>query len=177
MRLTTGTKVLSIQLPGIDGETFDSSSLQGKPYLLSFFRFASCPFCNMRMNQLVKRFDEFGADFTIVAVFDSPIDNLVRFTEGHHAPFPILADQENTFYKQFGIERSIWGVLKGIVIRFSMLMKGMFKGYVPFVFKGNITTMPGDFLIDRNGIIQEAYYAKDEGDHLDFERIKEFSIT
>ena len=42
-------------------------------------------------------------------------------------------------------------------------------------FKGNITTMPADFLIDRNGIIQEAYYAKDEGDHLDFETIREFS--
>ena len=33
-----------------------------------------------------------------------------------------------------------------------------------------------DFLIDKNGIIQEAYYGKDEGDHLHFDTIKEFSL-
>jgi hypothetical protein len=33
----------------------------------------------------------------------------------------------------------------------------------------------GDFLIDRNGIIQVAYYGNDEGDHLPFDKVKEFS--
>ena len=109
MRLTPGSKVLPIQLPSIDGQIFDTSSLEGKPYLLSFFRFASCPFCNMRMHKLVKRFDELGNDFTIVAIFDSPLDNLAKHTEGHKAPFPVLADEKNIFYKQYGIERSAWG--------------------------------------------------------------------
>jgi len=175
MRLTPGSKSPPIQLPGIDRTTFDTSSLEGKPYLLSFFRFASCPFCNLRVNELVKRFDEFGEDFTIVAIFDSPLDNLAKHTEGHHAPFPILADEKNVFYKMYGIERSFAGMMKGMIFRFGTLMKGMFKGYVPLIFKGSLITMPADFLIDKDGIIQEAYYAKDEGDHLDFERIKAFS--
>ena len=31
-----------------------------------------------------------------------------------------------------------------------------------------------NFLIDKDGIVQTAYYGKDEGDHLDFEKIKAF---
>ena len=35
--------------------------------------------------------------------------------------------------------------------------------------------MPVDILVDENGIVQNAYYGKDEGDHLEFDKIKEFS--
>ena len=57
------------------------------------------------------------------------------------------------------------------------LLKGMFKGYVPLIFKGSLITMPADFLIDREGNIKVAYYGKDEGDHLAFEQVKAFSKT
>lgn len=176
MRLSPGEKIKHVQLPAIDGSIFDLDTLKGKPFMLAFFRFASCPFCNLRVHELVQRFDEFGKDFTIVAIFDSPLDNLTRHAEGHHAPFPILADEANTYYRAYGIERSFIGVLKGIFFRMPTMFKSMAKGYIPLVFKGNITTMPADFLVDRDGIIQTAYYAKDEGDHLDIEQVKAFSL-
>ena len=176
MRLTSGIKASNIILPAIDGSMFETKTLLGKPFMLSFLRFASCPFCNLRINEFVRRFDEFGDDFTIVAIFDSPLDNLTRHTEGHKAPFPILADENNKYYKTYGIEHSIVGTLKGMLLRMPTLLKGMFKGYIPTTFKGSITTMPADFLIDRKGIIQVAYYGKDEGDHLPFEKVKEFAL-
>ena len=176
MRLSSGTKVKKIKLPAIDGSIFETSNLAGKPYLLSFYRFASCPFCNLRINELVKRFDEFGSNFTIVAIFDSPLDNLKKFTKGHEAPFPILADEKNKYYKEYAIESSLAGMLKGMIFRLPTLLKGIFKGYLPYVFKGSLITMPADFLIDKAGIIQEAYYGKDEGDHLSFDTIKDFSM-
>ena len=176
MRLTSGIKASNIILPAIDGTMFETKTLTEKPFLLSFLRFASCPFCNLRINKLVNRFDEFGDDFTIVAIFDSPLDNLTRHTEGHKAPFPILADENNKYYKTYGIEHSIVGLLKGMLLRMPTLLQGMFKGYIPTTLKGSITTMPADFLIDRKGIIQVAYYGKDEGDHLPFETIKEFAL-
>ena len=89
MRLTSGTKALNIHLPAINGSMFEIETLKGKPFMLSFLRFASCPFCNLRVNELVRRYDEFGDNFTIVAVFDSPLDNLTRRAEGHNAPFAI----------------------------------------------------------------------------------------
>lgn len=177
MRRKPGDPIIEIMLPCIDGTVFDSRQLSGKPYMLSFFRFASCPFCNLRMHELAKRFDELGDNFTIVAVFDSPLQNLQRHAEKHHAPFPVLADAENVYYRAYAIEHSFAGVVKGILTRLPSLMYAvLFKGYVPIVFKGSITTMPADFLVDAQGVIRTAYYGKDEGDHLSFEQVKAFAI-
>jgi len=60
--------------------------------------------------------------------------------------------------------------------RMPTLLKGMFKGFIPLVFKGSLTTMPADFLIDREGIIRVAHYGRDEADHLPFDQVKEFSV-
>lgn len=175
MYITDDMKIKNITLPAIDGTIFNLDSIEGKPFLLSFFRFASCPFCNMRMHELVKRYGELNDNFTIVAIFDSPIDNLRLHAQGHKAPFPILADEANQYYKQYGIQHSVLGVVKGMVFRMPTLLRGIAKGYIPTTIKGKMTTMPADFLIDADGIVHQEYYGKDEGDHLPFERIKEFS--
>ncbi|MEE9543938.1 MAG: peroxiredoxin-like family protein [Thermodesulfobacteriota bacterium] len=176
MRRKPGDELTRIILPAIDGTEFDTERLKGRPFMLSFFRFAGCPFCNMRIHKLVKRFAEFGEGFTIVAIFDSPIDNLVFHTRGHKAPFPILADEDNRYYREYGIEHSIGGMLKGMVYRMPTLVGAMGRGYVPTTIKGSMTTMPADFLVDRNGVIQAAHYGGDEGDHLSIEEIKDFSL-
>ena len=176
MKRKADDSVTSLSLPAIDGRQFDINELKGKRYLLSFFRFASCPFCNLRVHEMVTRFDEFGDNFTVVAVFDSPLENLQRHAGKHQAPFPILADKENIYYREYGIEHSLMGVLKGMVLRMPTLLKGMFiKGYMPLVIKGSMTTMPADILVDENGIIKMVHYGKVEGDHLPFDVVKQFS--
>ena len=174
-RRAVGDQAFRLSLPSIDGSTFDTESLAGRRFMLSFLRFASCPFCNLRVHNLVKRFGELGPGFTIVAVFDSPLDNLVRHAKGHEAPFPILADETGTSYQLYGIEHSLAGVLKGVVLRAPTLLAAMAKGYLPTAPKGSMTTMPADFLIDEQGIIQAAHYGQDEGDHLPFDEARMFS--
>ncbi len=176
MRLKKGDSVTNIVLPAIDGTEFNLESLQGKRYMLSFFRFASCPFCNLRVHELVSRYKEFGDDFPIVAIFDSSLANLKKHTRSHQAPFPILADETNQYYRAYGVEYSFWGMIKGMLTRFPTLIKGIFKGYIPLIPGGSLITMPADFLIDENGIIQRAYYAKDEGDHLPIDELKAFAL-
>lgn len=176
MKLKPGDKALDISLPAIDGSIFNSGSVHGKRYMISFFRFAACPFCNLRVHQLVSRFSEFGEDFPIVAIFDSPLDNLQKHAKKHQAPFPILADEENTYYKKYSIEHSVYGMFKGMIVRMPSLLYSMFvKGNIPFPIKGSLITMPADFLVDENGTIQVAWYGKDEGDHLPIDDIKVFS--
>jgi len=146
--------------------------------MLSFLRFASCPFCNLRVHELVTRFEEFGEGFTIVAIFDSPLENLRRHATKHQAPFSILADERTVYFKEYGIERSVAGMLKGMLSRLPSLLRAMFvNGYLPLVIKGSMTTMPADFLVDENGVIQIAYYGRDEGDHLPFADVKVFSLS
>jgi peroxiredoxin len=175
MRISAGQQIPQIELQGIDGKTFNSQSLKGRPYMLSFFRFATCPFCNMRIHQLTTQYKQFSNDFSIIAIFDSPLEHLTKYASKHQAPFPILADESNQYYKSFAIERSYLGILKGMFFRLPTLIQGMFKGYLPLVIKGNIATMPADFLIDADGIVQTAYYGTDEGDHLSIEKVIQFS--
>lgn len=175
MNLSKGSKVPYIKLTGIDGKEVNTKNLLGRPYLISFFRFATCPFCNLRINMLINRLSELGKDFSIVAIFDSPLKVLMKSAEKHHSPFPILADETKVYYKRFGVRKSFWGMLHGMILHSPTLFKGMFKGYIPFPITGSMLTMPAEFLIDREGIIQHSFYAKHEAEHLDFAIIREFS--
>jgi peroxiredoxin Q/BCP len=46
--------------------------------MLSIFRFSGCPFCNLRPHTLVSQCHEDPHGFTVVAVFDSPVDKLAK---------------------------------------------------------------------------------------------------
>ena len=49
-------------------------------------------------------------------------------------------------------------------------------GYLPVQFKGYLTIVPVDVLIDENGIVKDVYYGKsDIADHMSFEKSKSFS--
>lgn len=177
MKITRqGDRIGELKLPGIDNKEFNIESVSGKRFLLSFYRFAACPFCNMRLHDLVTKYDELPDDFEIVAIFDSPLDNLQRYASQHNAPFPILADETNAYYKKFNVQHSLMGALKGAIFRMPTALYAMFgKGYIPWTFKGRLTTMPLDMLVDESGVVQAAYYGKDEGDHMPFSQIKGFA--
>ncbi|WP_286264577.1 peroxiredoxin-like family protein [Thalassotalea atypica] len=176
MKLKVGEILENIKLPNIDGNSFELESLKGKKVLISFHRFATCPFCNLHIHQLVKNFDSFADDFAIVAIFDSPLNHLQTHAESHHAPFAILADDSNVYYQRFNVERSVLKTIKGFIKRFPTLIYAMFiKGYWPFPIKGNIFSMPLEILLDRDGRIEHIHKGKDEGDHIPLEDIKNFS--
>ena len=177
MRKNIGQTIRDIRLPAINGSEFQLEQLAGKRFLLSFLRFAACPFCNLRIHELVSRYDELGPDFGIIAIFDSSLANLQRHAQRHHAPFPILADAHNTYYQEYGVERSLLGTLKGPALHLPSVLYATFvKGYWPTSFGGKLTTMPADFLIDEERVIRTAYYGEDERDHLPFERVKAFAL-
>jgi peroxiredoxin len=170
-----GQAMPQIILPAIDGSQFDNYSLKGKKYLLTFFRFATCPFCNMRMAQLVQTKPELGEDFEIVAIFESEIDHLKKHANKHLAKFPILADHGRKYYELFGVKKSVIGMLKGMVFRMPTAMKAMLRGYLPHEVSSRFLIMPLSLLVDEQGVIQAIYHGKDEGDHMPLEQVKKFS--
>jgi len=171
-----GDKVSSLSLSNIDGSQFELQQVEGKRYMLSFFRFAACPFCQLRIHQLISSWQELNDDFTVIAVFDSPLKNLQRYSQKHKAPFYILADEEGKYYHEFAVKHSLLKTLKSMLFKLPTLLYAMFfKGYFPSTLQGNMTTLPADFLVDENGIIQTIYYAKGSADHLPFEQVKAFS--
>ena len=57
MKINIGDKLDDIKLPSVDGSSFSLHSLKGKKVLLTFYRFARCPMCNLRINEIIKRYD------------------------------------------------------------------------------------------------------------------------
>lgn len=174
MRLEPGNKAPNFQLPDITGLEVSLDKFKGKKVLLSFQRFAGCPFCNLRLHQMIGRFPQWQKDLVVLVVFDSTLENLQQHAIEQHPPFPVLADEKNTTYLEYGIEYSWFGVLKGVTCRFPTLMKALSKGYIPKSMRGKKDTMPASFLIDESGIIQHCYYGHDEGDYIPFEYIEDF---
>lgn len=171
-----GDRIAELELPALDGSLFSLNQAQGKRYLLSFMRFAACPFCQLRIQQLIGRWHELDDGFTVIAVFDSSLENLQRYAEKQAAPFPILADEHSIYYQRFAIRHSWVGTLKAMLFRMPALLYALFvKGYFPSSIQGKITTLPADILVDEHGVIVSIYHGKDSGDHLPFDRIKTFA--
>ena len=82
-QLKVGDDAPQFTLPAIDGTTFDMSAMKGKRVILTFFRFSSCPFCNIRIHNIVNRWDEFGDDTVMVGVFDAKIGELTKRMKKH----------------------------------------------------------------------------------------------
>ena len=172
-----GQTMPQIVLPAIDDSQFDTDSLKGKKYLVTFFRFATCPFCNMRLSELSHIRDELGEEFEIVAIFEAELEHLKKQANKHTRKFPILADKNRKYYELFDVKKSLGGMLKGMVLRLPTLIRAMFKGYFPHEVSSRFLTMPLSLLVDEKGIIQLVYAGKDEGDHLPLEQITLFART
>ena len=175
MKIKVGSKIENIELSTADGNIFKTSSLKNKRYLLTFYRFASCPLCNLRINEFVKRYDEFGENFTIVGIFHSSTKNLNHFTSHHKAPFILLADENYKYFKKYEVERSFFRFFISQVTLGPKIFFAMFKGFIPYRIKGHIEILPVDILVNEMGVVEKVKYGKDIGDHLSFDEIKNFS--
>lgn len=174
MRLEQGNKAPYFELTDITGIQVNLDEYKGQKILVSFQRFAGCPFCNLRLHQMITRFPQWQEDLAVLVIFDSTLENLQQHANEHKPPFPVLADEKNTAYQDYGVEYSWLGVLKGSICRFPTMIKALAKGYVPKSLSGKKDTMPASFLIDEDGIIQVSYYGQDEGDYIPFDIIESF---
>lgn len=156
----------------------DLSRYRGRHVLLSFYRYASCPLCNLRVHDLAQRHAEWhkrGLD--MLAVFQSPADKMRQYVGEQHPPFPLIPDPDQKLYALYGVGHSWGGFLKAWAIRLPEIVRSVIgKGYLPGSLEGGIHRIPADFIIDPHGLIAEAYYGQDIGDHMPMERIEPFLL-
>ncbi|MFL2836737.1 MAG: peroxiredoxin family protein [Alphaproteobacteria bacterium] len=178
MRIKKGDLLEDIVLPKHDGTEFKLSDVKGKRILLTFYRVAGCSFCNLRINELQKRFTEFGDNFTHIGIFHSPVDNLEKYMKKHgQLPFTILADEDFAYFKKYNIQRSFIKLLAAMLLKVHKIFPAMMKGYIPLSIKGYFDIAVTDVLINEDGIVDDVFYAKtDVADHFSFDRVKEFSL-
>ena len=138
--------------------------------MLSFYRYASCPVCNLRIQRLIaehSRLDALG--LAVVAVFQSPVESIREHVGRQDAPFPIVADPEMSFYRDYGVEAR-WRSLFTVDVTKAAL-QAFRRGFLPGRVDGPFQRTPADFLIDSQGIVDVAYYGRDINDHLAVEEV------
>ena len=175
-QIVTGDTAPEFTLPAIDGSTFNMADMKGKRVILTFFRFSTCPLCNMRMRRIVQRWNEFSKDAVMVAVFDAKVGDLQKRMKKHDAPFVVVADETYEQFNKNGVKKSFFKFMWGAMRSPLTLLQATLRGYVPLTLSiSKLSTIPVDILIDEDGKVVEAHYCKDTADHLSLDRMIAFS--
>ena len=172
-RLSRGDMAPKLQTSDWKGRPFDLASLRGGPVFLSFYRYASCPLCNLRIHQLIAAHNSFAAKgLTMVAVFQSPAESIARYVGRQVPPFVMIPDPEMRFYRRFGVETSWLGFMRAWTIGIGRPLRAVLgKGFMPGMIEGNLNRIPADFLIGADGTLVDVFYGKDIGDHMPLQRL------
>ena len=173
MSLSTGIQAPDFEADIWNGEKFRLSEQRGSKLWLAFFRYAACPLCNLRVHDIITRYDDLTAKgIKVAAVFQSPTDSIAKYVGQQQPPFPLISDPDEELYKLYELETSLAGFMS--LKNVGRLKEAMAAGFKPGKPDGSIRRVPGDFLIDEEGIIQDAYYGEVIADHIPFERVEAF---
>lgn len=174
MKLKTGDMAKSFSAYDINGKEINISNYEGRKVLLSFYRYASCPLCNLRIHQLISKNDYFeNKGLTLIAVFQSPKINIKEYVGKQDVPFSIIADPSMKLYRLYSVELSFIKMILGL-FNFSKLKAARMNNFKVGKMDGKLTRVPADFMINEEGKIDIAYYGKDISDHLPIEQIEEY---
>ena len=177
LKIKTGDKITELTLPNIDGTEFDLATIKGKKALISFYRYSSCPFCHLRINETINNNSNFGEGFETIAIFNCTLESLQKSSSKHDASISILADEDRKYFDKYSVQKSGFGVLVGSVIGFFRFIKAIFiKGFNPLKsLSGAFTGLPVDILINEEGIVEKVKYGKTTIDHIPMSEIVKFS--
>ena len=172
-RLRPGVPAPGFSGVEIGGQRLRLDDFEGRPLLLSFFREAGCPFCNIRVYELTQHYGRFREQgLAILAVFSSPAEDIRHYVAQRPRPFVMLTDPEQELYRLYGVEHSAPKMWWGVVRHFGRMIRGF--SVAPVKASRDATLVPADFLIDETGVIRDAHYGRDIGDHIPIERIQTF---
>lgn len=174
-KIVEGQAAPDFSVTDIDGKTHELGDYRGSYLLLTFYRFASCPLCNLRVSQVIKRKAEFEArGMSFLAVFHSPEEAIRRYVGRQGVPFPLIPDPRRELFRTYDVLEISWlKFLKAFVFRIGAVLKAYMKGFFVGSAEGGLAGMPADFLIGPDGNVISAYYGRDAGDHLPFKTIEQ----
>jgi peroxiredoxin len=171
MRIREGQPAPPFAVRDVFDQPVELAAFRGQRLLLSFYRYAGCPLCNLRLGQLVRRWPSWREHgLRLVGVYQSSRDTLREHVARGDVPFPLVADPGQALYRLYGLERSWWGVVRGVFS--ARFLRGLLSGGVPSGRReGDAARLPADFLIGPDARVEAAYYGRDIGDHLPLPRI------
>ena len=151
--LREGDAAPMFELPDAFGTTVRLADLLQKgPVIVSFYRGAWCPFCNIELRALQRELEKVeGAGATLVAISPNKPDESLALIDKHELTYPVLSDAENAVARQFNL---VFEMEPELVAHYESIgrmineMNASDRWELP---------VPATYVIDTDGIIRYAY--------------------
>lgn len=173
MRLSPDQKAPGFSVADINGHSVDLSSFRGSKVLLTFFRNASCPFCNLRVHHLSQQQKELEArGLQLISVFHSSAEEIHQYMKAPHERLTVIADPGFELYRRYGVGSSNaapWRSMGRLGAMTEMMRRGLMKPGAMMRSMKEPPVVPADFLINEDQTIAALHYGKDFGDHMAME--------
>ena len=175
MRIQPGAPAPDFDVQDLEGGRRSLAQYRGRPLLLQFYRYASCPMCDLRLHDFSREYPRLNAQgLEVVAFFHSSAERLRGHFRRRPMAFPIVGDPARQVYRRYGIETSWTGLLLSMVKPgfYMDWMRSMRHGYWGGV-DTRLASMPADFLIGPDGTVLRVHYGRDIGDHMPVDVIEQ----
>jgi peroxiredoxin len=151
--LGVGDTAPMFELPDANGDMVSLADvLASGPAVVSFYRGAWCPFCNLELRAMQRELASAEAsNVTLVAISPNTPDTSRDLVSEAELTFPVLSDAENAVAKQFNL---VYEMESGLVDFYKAQgrdidkMNGSEHWELP---------VPATYVIDTSGVIQFAY--------------------
>ena len=159
--LQVGQAAPDFALPNAHGQAVTLSDLLASgPVVVTFYRGAWCPFCNMALRAyqgILPEIQSLGANF--VAISPQSPDHSLTQTEKEHLGYEVLSDKGNAVARQFGIVYKIGVAMNQVSAGFGLDLT-QFNGD-----DSRELPLPGTFVIAQDGTVQFAQAFADHSHH------------
>ncbi|WP_432063540.1 peroxiredoxin-like family protein [Streptomyces sp. S1] len=155
--LSVGAKAPRFALASATGRTVSLDDLLAEgPVVLTFYRGAWCPYCNIALRAL----QQYHADITargarLVAVSPQIPDESLSLTEKHGLVFDVLSDIGSDTAKQYGLAFDLPDDLAAVYDRLGFDLQRVNGGHP------RTLPLPATYVIDRDGTVRWAFVNTD----------------
>ncbi|MCF1593362.1 peroxiredoxin-like family protein [Streptomyces muensis] len=155
--LTVGDKAPHFSLPSATGQTLSLDALLAEgPVVLTFYRGAWCPYCNIALRSLQQHHDAITArGARLVAVSPQIPDESLTLTEKHDLAFDVLSDIGSDTAKQYGLAFDLPDDLAAVYDKLGFDLQRVNAGHP------RTLPLPATYVIDRDGVIRWAFVNTD----------------
>ena len=175
MKLKQGQKSPNFEISDIHGAKINLHKLSNHKVLLTFFRYAECALCNLRISEIKNESERLKElDIKLIAVFQSSKESLIKAIYDRHSfDFTIISDSELKLYKLYSVKPSWIRLMKTTTWKgIKSMMKASSKGFkLGGKVEGKFNQIPADFLLNKDKYIEIAHYGDNLIDHISINKI------
>ncbi|MFF8367369.1 peroxiredoxin-like family protein [Streptomyces lydicus] len=155
--LRTGDRAPGFRLPTATGGTVSLETLlDSGPVVLTFYRGAWCPYCNLALRALQQHHAGIAArGARLVAVSPQIPDESLTLAEKHSLDFDVLSDLGSDTAKQYGLAFDLPDDLAAVYDSFGFDLQHVNGGH------SRTLPLPATYVIDRDGVIRWSFIDTD----------------